>query len=89
MAKSKKDFRTGISLLIQPVHSTPNDDSSADLKIDEEQTPNKQSEMEIEEQTSVHFRMPVSKKIKMEHYCTDHRIKQQQLIVDAITKYIT
>jgi hypothetical protein len=32
--------------------------------------------------------MPVSLKIEMEHYCTDNRIKQQELITNAIKNYI-
>jgi len=79
----KKDFSSGISLLIQnPATSAQNN------KNDDKPIPKKQ-EMEIQDQTSVHFRMPVSLKISMEHYCTDHRMKQQELIISAIAKYIT
>jgi hypothetical protein len=76
MGKSKKEFKSGIEALLSP---TTNNKSISE-------TDNKQTQ--IEKLTSVMFRIPVNVKIQMEHYCTDNRIKQQELIINAIKKYI-
>jgi hypothetical protein len=70
---AKKTFTTGIDTLIS---STTKKDNGSPAQIQQE------------ELTSVMFRIPVSLKIKMEHYCTDNRIKQQELIINAIKKHI-
>ena len=69
----KKTFTSGIDALLSPT-----------TKKDSESPAQKQQE----KQTSVMFRIPVSLKIRMEHYCTDNRIKQQDFIVKAIRNYI-
>jgi hypothetical protein len=70
---SKKIFTTGIDALLSPTAKKSNPESD-----------NKQQE----ELTSVMFRTPVSLKIEMEHYCIDNRIKQYELITNAIRDYI-
>jgi hypothetical protein len=69
---SKKTFTTGIDALLSPTAKSPEPD-------------NKRRDNKL---TSVMFRMPISLKVEMEHYCADHRIKQQDVIVAAIRNYM-
>jgi hypothetical protein len=71
---AKKTFTSGIDALLSPTmkNSSPEPD-------------HKHQDNKL---TSVMFRMPVSLKIEMEHYCVDNRIKQQELITNAIRNYI-
>jgi hypothetical protein len=71
---SKKTFASGIDALLTPTTK--------------KESPEQKIEPAREPQTSVMFRMPVSLKIKMEHFCADNRIKQQELITNAIKNYI-
>jgi hypothetical protein len=41
-----------------------------------------------ERMISVLFRMPFALKIRMGHYCVDNRIKQQELIIQAIEQLL-
>jgi hypothetical protein len=69
---AKKTFASGIDALLSPTTKSPEPE-------------NKHRD---NKQTSVMFRMPVSLKIEMEHYCVNHRIKQYELIINAIKNYI-
>jgi hypothetical protein len=69
---AKKTFTSGIDALLSP--------TTKEIKPQEIN--------KSEEQTSIMCRIPVSLKIRMEHYCTDKRIKQQELIATAINAYM-
>jgi hypothetical protein len=71
---AKKTFASGINALLSPTKKNLNPEPD-----------NKRQEDKL---TSVFFRMPVSLKIEMEHYCTEKRLKQRELILKAIRNYI-
>jgi hypothetical protein len=71
---AKKSFTTGIDALLTSTTKEPK--------------PNYPVNSSSEKQTSVMFKMPESLKIKMQHYCIDKQITQQDFIVEAITNHL-
>jgi len=77
---AKKSFTTGIDALLSP---TTKNDVTPDGPV-HQPVKNISDDVLI----PVHFRMPETLKVKMEHYCTDNRLKQQELITRAIQQFI-
>ena len=78
----KKIFTHGIDSLLTPTITkdvTPDQSDPIDM-------PEKQ--LDNDPLIGVLFRVPTSLKIKMEHFCTDNRLKQQELIIRAVKQFI-
>ena len=85
---AKKSFTSGIDALLSP--TTKNDVTPDEPVRQPDDKPSRKPVKLLNDDAliPVHFRMPQSLKVKMEHYCTDNRLKQQELITSAIQQFI-
>ena len=86
MAKTKKDFLKGIDALITPTvppKKVPQKATKPETKVVV-----RKEKKEKESEKAILLRMPVSLKIKMQHYCIDNQIPVQKFIISAIEKFL-